>query len=220
MKIDTGYISTTKTVRYSTYGVAPEKAEYFWFALHGSKMLSEQMLYKFSDFDPQKHCVVAPEALHRFYEKDFGGPVVASWMTNRDREQDIADNGNYLTALYNDFVSRLGRDAVKIVLAFSQGGTIAYRWLHRHWVDLDAFIPYACWVPEDIDLKESKTNLKSIRTYMTYGTSDQFITQERVEMIKAILQKNNLNTTLYPFEGTHRIEKQQLNTLFTQHLKK
>ena len=74
MEIKTDYYTTQKIARYSTYGTLSEKTKYFWFALHGSKMLCEQMLYKFKEFDPTEHFIVAPEALIRFYEKDFGGP--------------------------------------------------------------------------------------------------------------------------------------------------
>ena len=96
MELKTDYFISPKTARYSTYGELTASTKYFWFALHGSKMLCEQMLYKFKDFDPKEHFVVAPEGLNRFYEKDFGGPVVASWMTKRDRLHEIKDNGNYL----------------------------------------------------------------------------------------------------------------------------
>ena len=83
MEIKTQYFTTAKTACYSTFGELSASTKYFWFALHGSKMLCEQMLYKFKDFDPKEHFVVAPEALMRFLRKDFGGPVVASWMTKK-----------------------------------------------------------------------------------------------------------------------------------------
>ena len=93
MEIKTNYFISPKTARYSTYGELTPSTKYFWFALHGSKMLCEQMLYKFKNFDPKEHFILAPESFNRFYEKDFGGPVVASWMTKRDRLHEIKDNG-------------------------------------------------------------------------------------------------------------------------------
>ena len=218
MEVEAHFFTTQKTVRYSTYGSDIRRAKYFWFVLHGSKMLSEQMIYKFSDFDPEEHFVVAPEALHRFYEKNFGGPVVASWMTKRDRDLDIQDNGEYLSKLYTQFTNRLPEDAQKIILGFSQGGIIAYRWLHRHSIDVDAFIPYACGAPEDIDLTEAKTSLSTLPTYQTYGTSDQFLTPKRIEMVKNILAKNKLSTKMYPYEGDHRIDRNHLKKLFNDHI--
>ena len=51
MEIKTQHIVTPKTARYTSYGKLSSKTKYFWFVLHGSNMLSEQMLYKFKDFD-------------------------------------------------------------------------------------------------------------------------------------------------------------------------
>ena len=76
MELSTQYHITQKTTRYSTYGKLTPTTKYFWFALHGSKMLCEQMIYKFKEFDPSEHFVVAPEAMHRFYEKILEAPLL------------------------------------------------------------------------------------------------------------------------------------------------
>ncbi len=220
MEIKTNYYTTKKTARYSTYGTLTSKTKYFWFALHGSKMLCEQMLYKFKDFDPTEHFVVAPEALIRFYEKDFGGPVVASWMTKRDRLDEIADFSAYLSGLYASFLQQLPKHCVKSILAFSQGGTTAFRWLHADLVAVDYFIPYACWVPEDIQLKQGKTNLTAPNILFTYGTEDQFLTQKRIDMVNAVLEQNNLGVTSLPYKGDHRISKEQLQHIFEHYIKR
>ena len=219
MELDTNYFTTQKTARYSTFGELSSTTKYFWFALHGSKMLCEQMLYKFKEFNPKEHFVVAPEALIRFYEKDFGGPVVASWMTKRDRLKEIDDNGTYLSALYTHFSDQLPSGCVRSILAFSQGGTIAFRWLHGQNVDVDWIIPYACWIPEDIDLTESKTALDAPKILFTYGLQDQFLTDKRIAMVQSVLEKNHLAIEFLPYEGDHRISKEQLKTIFEQHIK-
>lgn len=219
MKLGTNYFTTQKTARYSTFGDLTASTKYFWFALHGSKMLCEQMLYKFRGFDPKEHFIVAPEALIRFYEKDFGGPVVASWMTKRDRLTEIEDNGNYLSALYSHFSNQLPSDCVRSILAFSQGGTIAFRWLHSQKVDVDYIIPYACWIPEDIDLTKSKTKLQTSKILFTYGLQDQFLTEKRIVMVQSVLEKNDLTVKFLPYEGDHRISKEQLKTIFEHYIK-
>ena len=113
MDIKNHSLTLQKKARYNVYGTLTEETECFWFVLHGSRMLSEQMLYKFKEFDPKKHFVVAPEGLHRFYEKDFGGPVVASWMTKHYRLDDIEDNGNYLHSLIQPLYRTIAYDGQK-----------------------------------------------------------------------------------------------------------
>lgn len=220
MDIKTNYYTTQKIARYSTYGKLGPNTKYFWFALHGSKMLCEQMLYKFKAFDPNEHFVVAPEALIRFYEKDFGGPVVASWMTKRDRLNEIEDFSEYLSGLYRSFVAQLPQDCIKSMLAFSQGGTTAFRWLHAREVEVDHLIPYACWIPEDILLSESKTDLAKINLLFTYGIEDQFLTEKRIAMINAVIAQNNLTVKSLPYKGDHRVSKEQLQNIFEHYIKK
>ena len=219
MEIKTNYYITQKIARYSTYGTLGAKTKYFWFALHGSKMLCEQMLYKFKAFNPEEHFVVAPEALLRFYEKDFGGPVVASWMTKRDRLEEIEDFSAYLSGLYSSFEAQLPHTCVKSILAFSQGGTTAFRWLHTRKVEVDHLIPYACWIPEDISLSESKIDLSKINLLFTYGTEDQLLTDKRIAMVKEVIAQNKLTVKSLPYKGDHRIKKEQLQNIFEHYIK-
>ncbi len=210
MEVKTHQFKTQKTARYASYGTLSEETKYFWFCLHGSKMTCEQMLYKFSDFDPETHFIIAPEALNRFYLKGFGGDVVASWMTSRDRLYEIEDFCNYLTHLYFQYVEKLPLETKRIVMGFSQGGTTLYRWLHNSLIEANYLIAYSCWIPEDINLKNAKSNLNLINQIYTYGLQDEFLTEERIQAVNQIIEKNKLNIEREPYEGTHRIEKSQL----------
>jgi len=215
----TKYITVDKTARFETYGKLNTKTKYFWFVIHGSNMRCEQMVYKFSDFDPDTHFVVAPEGLSRHYEKGgFRGDVLATWMTSRDRLEEIKDFSNYLTKLYQLYINQLDSACKKIILAFSQGGTTAYRWLHHSAIKADYFIPYSCWIPEDIDLTESKTELNTIQTYYTVGNQDQFLTEERLSALEDIIQKNELLITKETYDGDHRVNRQQVKKLFEKYI--
>lgn len=214
MELKTGYLKTTKTARYATYGNPTERTRYFWFCLHGSQMTCEQILYKFSDFDPELHYVVSAEGLNRFYLKGFGGDVVASWMTKRDRLHEIADFSKYLTKLYNQELSKVTAPAQKIALGFSQGGTTLYRWLHQESINLDAIIAHSCWIPEDINLTQSRTELNKLKTIYTYGNKDQFLAADRIIALKEVIAKNNLDIEVLLFEGKHKIDRLWLKKLW------
>ncbi len=215
--INVNYIKTLKTARYSTWGNLTSETKYFWFALHGSKMLSEQMLYKFKDFDADEHFVVAPEAMNRFYANGFGGDVVASWMTSRDRLDEIDDFNGYLSNLYSKYEGQLSDECKKIVFGFSQGGTTLFRWLNGKVVACDHVLGYSCWFPEDIDLKESKTELQGRDLIYTFGRQDQFLTKDRINALKDVIKINDLNVTIEEYDGDHRVDRQQLNQLFQKY---
>lgn len=216
MDIQTNSIEVSKTARYSTYGILSERTQYFWFVLHGSSMLCEQMLYKFKDFDPLTHFVVAPEALSRYYLNGFGGDVVAGWMTSRDRLDEINDFSKYLTTLYQLFETQLPHSARKTILGFSQGGTTVFRWLHQSKIRCDNLIAYSCWIPEDIDLSQSETNLEEVKLIYTYGTEDQYLDDSRINALSDIIRKNSLSIPMLPYSGDHRVDRNHLASLFQE----
>lgn len=219
MEYNTKYIATTKHARYAEYGNLTDKTKYFWFALHGSKMLCEQMIFKFKDFDPVEHFIIAPEAMSRFYLEGFGGDVVATWMTKRDRLYEIQDFSDYLSTLYHTIEKKLPADCHKTILSFSQGVTTTFRWLHARSIKVDHLIAYSGWIPEDIDLTASKTNLNDIKLLYTYGLSDQFLTPSRISALKNIILKNGLSIPVIEYEGGHKIDRDHLMDIFINQIK-
>ena len=218
MEIKTHHIATPKTARYTVYGELSSKTKYFWFVLHGSNMLSEQMLYKFKDFAPETHFVIAPEGLSRFYVNGFGGEVVASWMTKRDRLEEIHDFSVYCSTLYDTYVQKLPDSCKTIIMGFSQGGVTAMRWLHHLDVTVDFLIPYACWIPEDIDYSTAKTDWNKICKILTYGSEDQFLNEKKIIEIQEICKAGNLDFHNEIYTGNHRVDKKQLKKIFKQYI--
>ena len=218
MEIKTHHIATPKTARYTSYGKLSSKTKYFWFVLHGSNMLSEQMLYKFKDFDPETHFVIAPEGLSRFYVNGFGGEVVASWMTKRDRLEEIHDFSVFCSTLYDSYVQKLPESCRTIIMGFSQGGVTAMRWLHHLDVTVDFLIPYACWIPEDIDYSTAKTDWNKICKILTYGSEDQFLNEKKIIEIQEICKAGNLDFHNEIYAGDHRVDKKQLKKIFKQYI--
>lgn len=218
MNIQTSYISVKKTARYTTYGELSEKTQYCWFVLHGSNMQCEQMIYKFKNFDPETHYVVAPEGLSRFYANGFGGDVVAAWMTSRDRIQEIQDFSNYLSQLYTQIADLLPDSCKKIILGFSQGGTTVFRWLHAAKIHYNHIVAYSCWFPEDISLNEAKSKLSQSTILYTYGEQDQYLTEEKMSHVKELVERNGLTVKFLPYSGDHRVDKKQLNKLFDDYI--
>ena len=84
-------ITIPKTARYFVLGEASEQIEEIWFVIHGYGQLANYFIKKFEVLNNGKNLIVAPEALHRFYWKGFDGKVGASWMTNVERLEEIAD---------------------------------------------------------------------------------------------------------------------------------
>lgn len=181
-------------------------------------MVCEQMLHKFDEFDSNEHFIVAPEALNRSYRQMFKGEPLASWMTSRDRLYEIEDYSNYLEEVVHDLKTKMPFGSKLIVLGFSQGGMTMFRWLHAKDPYIDFYIAYACWIPDDIDLRHNNC-LQNTPGVYTYGTEDRFLTRDRVEILKQRNKDQQLDLAILSYHGEHKVDRAQLKTIFERYIK-
>ena len=129
MELREDTLRVRRTARYYTAGPPPGEARAAWVVLHGYGQRADDFAAQFAAVVEAGSCVVAPEALSRFYPEGTRGRVGASWMTRAHREAEIADYLAYLDAL----VERLfGKRPLPLhVLGFSQGAATAARWAAR-----------------------------------------------------------------------------------------
>lgn len=141
------HITTSKTARIFTHGKLTEKTKLVWIVAHGYGFLAEYFIKKFEILDENEHFVVVPEALNRFYTTGMSGRVGASWMTNEDRENEIAD---YITYLDNVYKTLNLQTATKIVaLGFSQGASTIARWSMKTDFRIDSLVFWGSSIPND-----------------------------------------------------------------------
>ncbi len=103
------HLKITKTARYYTLGELNDQTENVWFVIHGYGQLAEFFIKKFNVLNDGKTLIIAPEALSKFYLKEFTGRVGATWMTREDREHEIEDYINYLNTLYDTVLKNIDR---------------------------------------------------------------------------------------------------------------
>jgi len=191
-----------------------ENAKINWFACHGYGQLGENLIRKFDGFVERGHSVVSIEGLNRFYWQGVTGQTAATWMTKRFRLDEIRDNNNYLSQIYD----MVNVDSKKVLFGFSQGGTTMWRWIFEMRPDFDVFINYAGWMPEDIDLSELQGFLKDKKLIFTYGTKDMYLTEDRIAMFHEVLKKSKLNVEIHKTDGEHKVDRVVLDDLFSRYV--
>jgi predicted esterase len=201
-------LKTSKTARYFTHG-NPNKAENIWIVLHGYNQLAPFFIRKFQHLDPDKHFVVAPEGLHRFYRKGTSGRVGASWMTKEDRESDINDNANFLNNLSDTLLAKYTFQK-RILLGFSQGGATATRWNFSGKFNANHLILWACVFPPDLEKDKEEKDRKEKTNYFVLGKNDQFFEAHYQEIIEQYAEKGLL---IKEFDGFHDIEREMLTEI-------
>lgn len=197
-----------QTARYYTQGNTETAPSEIWFVLHGYGQLAEYFIRHFSPLAGENRLIIAPEAPHRFYARPYDR-VGASWVTKDLRWETIGDEVVYLNALYENISTSLpnfDRSKVKLgVLGFSQGVSMACRWLKAGALKADRLI---CWggdLPHELDRPEDWAFLAGVPVQMVVGADDEFINEERRAAVLRRLTSLKLSFETVLYEGGHRL---------------
>ncbi|MCB0640112.1 MAG: dienelactone hydrolase family protein [Phaeodactylibacter sp.] len=206
------HLQVQRTARYYTLGTLTENTTHLWIACHGYGQLASRLIRKFEGVDLQRHFIVAPEGLSRFYWQGVTGQVAASWMTKADRLHEIEDYSNYLQELLELFCHQ--RPDLKVVLfGFSQGCATIMRWMMAKFPKVDRAVLWAGLFPEDISYRPHYRYLEQTKFHFIYGTEDEYLTPERQAMHEALMQQEGLEVAVQSFEGKHHIDRAVLESL-------
>ena len=202
-----GQVYFNYKARYHKLGEVQDSGT-VWVVLHGYGQLSGYFIQKFEVLHELGHCIIAPEALSRFYLSGFHGRVGATWMTREDRENDIE---NYLKYLNTVFDHEIKNKNVNLnILGFSQGAATASRWVTQSKISFKKLVLWAGIFPPDMDIMQSKTRLEDKQVFLTYGTLDKFITHEKLQEQKDITTLLGVKPSVITFKGEHEIDSATL----------
>lgn len=198
-------ISVTKTARYCTIGEPSANTKEVWFVCHGQGQLATYFIKHFQGISQESRLIVAPEALSKFYLDNMGSRIGACWMTREDRLNEIDNYVNYLDRVYDQVLSLLPNQDIKLqVLGFSQGAATICRWVVLGKPKpVEKLILWGGLTPPDLDLKP----LSQLKLFLVVGQQDQYANDEIVNKEEERLKENQLNYKKITFAGGH-----QLNT--------
>lgn len=203
-------LPVSRTAHVYTYG-QKQSAKVAVIVCHGYAHLANRIIQKFNNIDEEQIYVIAPQGLSVFYWKGMNEDPVASWMTSKDRLDEIEDFSRYLSQVYdhylNDFEGKI------VLMGFSQGCATIWRWQKRYPVQYHSMINWSGWIPEDIDLSHTLDHLSDPKIHVVVGDQDQYLTPERMEAMKAVIAKNNIPAVHYSFEGKHQVNRQLLESI-------
>ena len=206
--IQTFQVSRTAHVYES--GMSSDDPSFLWIVAHGYGQTAQRIIKKFDVLD-HKHRVVAPEGLNKFYWHDEKRTPSATWMTSHHRLDEIHDYCRYLDQVLAHYTE--GASCKVILFGFSQGATTLYRWLHASRMEIHAFVNWAGWIPDDLDLSEMSDILPESNHHFIYGDEDQFLSQERIDKLSRLFQDAMIVPTVHTFAGKHHIPRTELSRL-------
>jgi predicted esterase len=144
--------------------------------------------------------LVAVQALNRFYNVK-ARTVVASWMTQQDRELAIEDNVEYVSAVVDEVRRDLrGRTGPLLFVGFSQGSPMAYRAAIMSGHDCRGVIVLGGDLPPELTAEQ----LRMIpRVLVGRGSADEWFGHHVFQENMSRLESVGCPVTAVEFEGGH-----------------
>jgi len=205
-------LRVSRTARYAQYG--DPKAPDWWVVLHGYGQRASDFIQPFAEGGVDGRCIVAPEALSRFYTDGMAAhqEVGASWMTRVARAEEIGDYVRYLDALVQHL--RPDGTAPRLhVLGFSQGAATASRWAVLGNTPVERLTLWAGDLAHDLELDVRADALRAMDLTIVLGRDDPFISEDRLQTLRDRLDAYAIPATVHRFDGGHRLHRATLRRL-------
>lgn len=205
------------TARYYKLGRLLPETENLWFVQHGYGQLAQYFIKHFEVLQHASTCIIAPEALSKFYLSGFSGRVGATWMTKENRLTEIDNYIAYLHSIYQkELLSTLSLNPQlkTTLLGFSQGNATTIRWAMAKEVHFDRLILWAGTFPHDMDLNIAKQKLEGKEVFFVYGEQDPYINEASLEAHETIMKQLGISYQKISFKGEHRIDGPTLQQHF------
>ena len=199
------HISVPRTARYHTVG-DQRSAHELWIVLHGYAQLARFFLRPFVGLE-EGRLIAAPEGLSRFYTDAEHSRVGATWMTREDREEEIADQANYLNALATQLLQQCQPNTPLNVLGFSQGVATASRWVMSSSAPISRLVLWGGTLPPELDAADLARSWGTIKVELVHGEQDRIVNMADHQRNEARLRASGVPYHTACFPGGHELDR-------------
>ncbi|MCF6306822.1 MAG: esterase [Flavobacteriaceae bacterium] len=202
----------TTTNTYSVLNSYTEKTKNVWIVFHGLGYLSKYFIKYFSEIDTEENFIIAPQAPSKYYQDKKFKHVGASWLTKENTAEETKNVLAYVDEVYKTEVKNTPKNL--IVLGYSQGVSIATRWVASRKIDFQYLVLHSGGIPNELKQDDFSFLNKNAKVTYLYGNKDQYINEARKteEEIKGNkLFGNHLNIKV--FNGIHEVNTDYIRLL-------
>jgi predicted esterase len=213
MNSKTKAVTYTTQNTYNTLNNLNSATKNVWIVFHGIGYLSRYFLKYFNELNTAENYIIAPQAPSKYYLNDTYRHVGASWLTKEETSQETGNIIQYIDAVLH--AEAIPKHCNLIVFGFSQGVSIATRWLAQKRLNCNKLILYAGGLPKEL----APENFKYLITNKTevlviIGNNDAYLTPERLleeeEKAKHLFKGT---AKVIRFKGGHEVKKNIINSL-------
>ena len=154
--------------------------------------------------------IIAPQAQSKYYIPPKFKHVGSSWLTKENTINETENVMRYFDAVFE--AEHLPKDKNLIVLGYSQGVSVAMRYVAKRKLNCSQLVLHSGGIPKELTPEDFE--FLNTKVTMIYGTEDEYLNNERIshetQRAKAMFGKN-LN--IIPFKGKHVVNVELINTL-------
>lgn len=202
-------VTYTTTNTYHTLNELTEKTKNVWMVFHGMGYLSKYFINYFSELNAEENFIIAPQAPSKYYQGNDFKHVGASWLTRENTQLETQNILKYIDAIYEKELAET--IANLIVMGYSQGVSIATRWVASRKVPCDKLILHSGGIPNELQPNDFEFLKTDAEVIYLYGNKDQYITEAREteEKLKGTkLFQDRLKIEV--FNGIHEVNRELL----------
>ena len=203
-------ISYQSTNSYSTLNTLNAKTKTVWLVFHGMSYLSRYFLKYFKGLNTEENYIIAPQAPSKSYIQPAFKHVGATWLTKENTQEETENIMYYIDAVLK--VEHIPDHVNFIVLGYSQGVSIAMRYLAKRKLHCNTLVLMSGGIPKELvkeDFKFLNSDVKHI-----YGIHDEYLDEERMHYetsrIKELFEGR---AEIIPFDGKHIVNVELINSL-------
>jgi predicted esterase len=199
------------TNSYSTLNQLTERTKTVWFVCHGMGYMSRYFLKYFKGLDPEEHYIIAPQAPSKYYIQPKMH-VGANWLTRADTDAGMGNILNYFDAVLD--AEKLPEGINLIVLGYSQGVSVAMRYLAKRRMQCTQLVLHSGGIPKELSSADFDYLSDDTKVTLIYGTEDEYLDNDRIKTESArAFELFGEGVSVLPFEGKHVVNMDYINDL-------
>jgi predicted esterase len=208
-----------KTVTYSTENTyltqneLTSKTKNVWLIFHGIGYLSRYFVKYFEGLDTEENYLIVPQAPSKYYLKNEYKYVGASWLTKENTAIEVNNVLNYIDAVLE--AEHIPEHVNLILFGFSQGVSVATRWLAGKKFRCKLVVLYAGGIPNELTASDFNfLDFTTTQIKIIYGDQDEFLTPDRLkgEKVKIDSLFQGL-AEIITFKGGHDVKPEIIEKL-------
>lgn len=206
-------VSYQSTNTYETLNQLTQNTKTIWIVLHGIGYLSKYFIKYFDELNATENYIIAPQAPSKYYLKNKYKYVGASWLTKEHRELETENVLAYLDAVYaNENITAAHK---VVIFGFSQGVSIATRWVALRKIACAKMVLYAGRMPKELTAEDFEfLNYDQTKIELLVGDKDPYLTPEILKSeTKRLEELFQGRATQQLFDGGHEVKKELINAL-------